>query len=143
MKKILIVEDDEKLALALGTRLKATGYQVFVAHDALMGVTAASKQGPDLIILDIGMPLGGGFSVAERLQNMIHTAGIPIIFLTAYKQPGLKERARELGALAYFEKPYEPQELMSAVQQALTKPFSESHLPPGDHRPGEYRPLRG
>jgi DNA-binding response OmpR family regulator len=140
MKKILIVEDDEKLALAMGTRLKANGYQVLVAHDALMGVTTASKQEPDLVILDIGMPLGGGFSVAERLQNMVHTAGIPLIFITAYKQLGLRERARELGGAAYFEKPYDPQELLAVIERVLT---SGAISPTADDdRPGEYRHFR-
>jgi CheY-like chemotaxis protein len=121
MKKILIVEDDERTAVALGARLKAAGYQPLLAYDALSGVTLAAKHEPDLVLLDIAMPLGGGFSVAERLRNIPATALIPIIFITANRQQGLLERAMEFEAAGFIEKPYDPQELLAMVADILAQ----------------------
>ena len=118
MKKILIVEDDENIAKALSIRLKNTGYEVSVAPDALTGVENAVKKVPDLVLLDISLPAGSGFTVAERIQSLIPHA-TPLIFLTASKKPGLREKAKELGAAAFFQKPYEWDDLLGAIQLAL------------------------
>jgi DNA-binding response OmpR family regulator len=119
MKKILVIEDDRKIALALAVRLKARGYQVLVAGDALAGVGMAFKHEPDLVILDIAMPAGDGFSVAERIQGHATTVGTPTIIITAGRVPAWREKARELGAVAYFEKPFRASDLLAAVEQAL------------------------
>jgi DNA-binding response OmpR family regulator len=118
MKKILIVEDDEKIAKALSIRLKNAGYEVSVAPDALTGVENVVKKVPDLVLLDISLPAGSGFTVAERIQSLIPTA-TPLIFLTASKKPGLRDKAKELGAAAFFQKPYEWDDLLGAIQLAL------------------------
>jgi putative two-component system response regulator len=122
MKKILIVEDDKSIVMALTVRLRAAGYAVIVAFDAIMAVSMALKQHPDLVLLDISMPGGNGFMVAERLQNSALTAGVPMLFLTASKQSGLRERAQEVGAVGFFEKPYEAAELLDAIAKALGEP---------------------
>ncbi|MEY2530639.1 MAG: hypothetical protein QOI96_724 [Verrucomicrobiota bacterium] len=118
MKKILIVEDDENIAKALSIRLKNAGYEVSVAPDALTGVENAVRKVPDLVLLDISLPAGDGFTVAERIQSLIPTA-TPLIFLTASKKPGLRDKAKELGAAAFFQKPYEWDDLLGAIQLAL------------------------
>ena len=118
MKKVLIVEDDRKIALALATRLKGAGYEASIAVDAITGVNLAVKLQPDLIILDISMPAGSGFDVAERVQRLVPKL-MPIIFLTASKQSGLRQRAMGLNAAAFFEKPYKGEELLVAVREAL------------------------
>jgi DNA-binding response OmpR family regulator len=118
MKKILIVEDDRKIALALATRLRGAGYEASIAPDAITGVNLAVKLQPDLIVLDISMPAGSGFDVAERVQNLVPKL-MPIIFLTASKQPGLRAQAMELGAAGFFEKPYKGEELLAAIHAAL------------------------
>lgn len=120
MPKILLVEDDEKIVKALTVRLKSQGYEVVPAFDAVMATAKAIEHHPDLILLDISMPGGNGFTVAERLHDSSITADIPIIFLTASKEPGLRERAKELGAVAFLEKPFEAQELIAVIQHALT-----------------------
>jgi DNA-binding response OmpR family regulator len=119
MKKILVVEDDPKISMALGVRLRAHGYEVIVAFDAMIGLSQAVKQRPDLVILDVSMPAGNGFIVAERIQNLATTAGTPMIFITASKDPAFKTRAEELGAVAFLEKPFESEKILAAVQQAL------------------------
>jgi DNA-binding response OmpR family regulator len=118
MKKILIVEDDPNISKALSIRLKNAGYDVSVAPDAVTAVGAAVKKTPDLVLLDISLPAGDGFTVAERIQALIPTA-TPLIFLTASRKPGLRERAKELGAAAFFQKPYEADDLLGAIQVAL------------------------
>ena len=118
LKKILIIEDDQKVALGLAIRIKAAGFETVIAHDALSGVRSAIKVKPDLVLLDISMPAGNGFIVAERIQKNISTP-IPIIFLTASKRGDFRERASELGAVAFFEKPYDAQELLAVMREAL------------------------
>jgi DNA-binding response OmpR family regulator len=117
-RQILIIEDDRKISMALALRLKSAGYNTAAAYDALAGVNAALKDPPDLVLLDISMPAGDGFTVAERIQKLIPNPP-PIIFLTASKQPGFRQKANELGAAGYFEKPYDGNELLTAIQQAL------------------------
>lgn len=115
-KKILIVEDDQKIALALALRLRAAGYETSTAFDAVGGISEAMRFRPDLVLLDVSLPAGSGFTVAERMRTAM-PAFTPIIFLTASRQPGLQERAQELGAVGYFEKPYEAEALLTAVHQ--------------------------
>lgn len=119
MKKILMVEDDKRIIAALNVRLRARGYDVCAAYDATLAMTQAIANQPDLALLDISMPGGDGFVVAERLRATVATANIPIIFITALKQPGLKERARELGAVAFLEKPFESDDLLAIIDAAL------------------------
>jgi DNA-binding response OmpR family regulator len=117
-KQVLIIEDDQKIAMALSLRLKAAGYAATTAYDALTGLNAAVSKPPALVLLDISMPAGNGFSVAEQIQTLIPTPP-PIIFLTASKKPGFREKAKKLGAAGYFEKPYEAEQLFGAIRQAL------------------------
>ena len=117
-KKVLIVEDDEKLTKALAMRLGAAGFETTIAHDGLAGVRCAVTNKPDLIVLDVSLPAGDGFTVAEQIQTQVHSP-IRIIFMTASKRLDFRERAAQLGAAAFFEKPYEPEALLSAVRQAL------------------------
>ena len=118
MKKILIIEDDAKIAAALAIRLEGAGYSAMTAPDGLAGLKLALENKPDLILMDIWMPVGIGFSVAQRLQSL-GLSGVPIIFITASKIKGLRKTAERLGAVAFFEKPYDSEQLMAAVRKAL------------------------
>ena len=118
MKRILVIEDDRNIALALSFRLKSAGYEATTAWDALTGVDAAVKTPPDLVLLDVCLPISSGFVVAEQIQTLV-PAPIPIIFITASRQPGFRQKAAELGAAGYFEKPYEAEELLAAIQNIL------------------------
>ena len=116
-KKILVVDDEQDMATALKVRLKANGYNVVFASDSVEAFTVAKEENPDLIILDILIPGGGGFVVAERLKQSAATHRIPIIFLTGIQ--GGQERAYKLGASGYLMKPYQPEELMDTIHNAL------------------------
>lgn len=119
MKTVLLIEDDRKITLAVGVRLKAMGYQVVSAMDAVSAVAQARKASPDVVLLDINLPGGDGFVVAERLQKLMQTSATPIIFITASKQPGLKHRAQLMGAAAFLEKPFDATQLADAIEMSL------------------------
>jgi DNA-binding response OmpR family regulator len=118
-KKILIVDDERDIVKALTIRLQFKGYEVVVAYDGAQGVFMAHKENPDLILLDIRMPAGDGFSVAEKLKQSDDTRAIPIIFLTGSPEKNAEGRAMELGARFYIKKPYDPEELLDAIERAL------------------------
>jgi DNA-binding response OmpR family regulator len=118
-KKILIVDDERDIVKVLMIRLQANGYEVVTAFDGAQGVFMAHKEKPDLIILDIRMPAGDGFSVAERLKSSTHTFTIPVIFLTGSPETSAEEKAMALGARFYIKKPYDPEELLDAVKRAI------------------------
>ena len=116
-RKVLVVDDEQDVAKALKIRLKANGYNVVLAFDSVQAFTMANKEKPDLILLDIMIPGGGGFIVAERLKQSTATHHIPIIFLTGI--PGSEERAYKLGASGYVMKPYHPEKLLETINNAL------------------------
>jgi two-component system KDP operon response regulator KdpE len=129
MKKILVIEDDKKIATALAIRLEAVGYQVMTAPDGFSGLKLAIEIIPDLIVMDIWMPVGMGFSVVQRLRSL-GLEGVPIIFITASKLKGLRKTAEKLGAIAFFEKPYVADELLAAVAQGLQKIITQPQNSP-------------
>jgi len=120
-KKILIVDDERDIVKGLMIRLQGAGYEVVTAFDGAQGVFMAHKEKPDLILLDIRMPAGDGFSVAQRLKRSIHTFTIPVIFLTGSPEKNAEEKAMALGARFYVKKPYDPEELLDAIKRALEK----------------------
>lgn len=118
MKTILVAEDDKKFATALTVRLEAAGYHVLSRPDGFRSFLAAAGIRPDLILMDISMPVADGLAVAEELKE-INLQNIPIIFMTASKRTSVKERAKELGAVAFFEKPFSSDALLKKIAQAL------------------------
>ena len=118
-KKILIVDDERDIVKALMIRLQSNGYHVVGAFDGVQGLFMANKEMPDLVIIDIRMPVGDGFSVVERLKQSNRTHRIPIIFLTGSPETNAEERAMGLGGRFYIKKPYDPEELLDAIKRAL------------------------
>jgi DNA-binding response OmpR family regulator len=105
--------------LGLSAKLKANGYDVVSAMDALTAISVAHKETPDLVLLDLGLPAGGGFLTLERMRNLADFASTPIIVLSARDPAGNKERALEGGAVAYFQKPPDNHELLTAIRYAF------------------------
>jgi CheY-like chemotaxis protein len=120
MKTVLLIDDDNVFLLTIGVRLKSMGYVVHAAKDAVSAVSAVRKTSPDVIVLDVSLPAGDGFMVAERLQKLISAAATPIIFVTASERPGLSERAMKLGAVAFLNKPFDATTLADAIESALS-----------------------
>src|ERR1700722_20991999 len=120
MKTILLIDDDNVFLLSIGVRLKSMGYTVHTAKDAASAISVARQTSPDVIVLDVSLPAGDGFLVAERLQTLISSAVTPIIFVTASEKPGLRERAMKLGAVAFLNKPFDATALADAIESALS-----------------------
>ncbi len=127
--KILVVDDDRDIVRALNIRLRQAGYAVANAYDGYEAVHAAHTHRPDLILLDIKLPAGDGFSVLERLQDSVETTHIPVVFLTANPQTANWQRALEMGAVDFIPKPYEGKELLRVVRSALETPEASAVQP--------------
>jgi DNA-binding response OmpR family regulator len=121
-KKILIVDDDPDVLHGMHVRLKANNYDTFLAGDTFSGVAEARKHEPDLILLDLGLPAGGGFVVMERLKMIPTIAIIPIIVVSARDGLGNQKRAFEAGAKAFLQKPVDNAELLAVIRQVLEEP---------------------
>jgi DNA-binding response OmpR family regulator len=128
-KKILVIDDMPNIVTMVKARLEASGYEVIAALDGQQGLAYAYSEKPDLIILDIVMPAGGGYSVYTRLKMSPKTRSVPVIFLTAKDTPEDVARAHKLGAQYYVQKPYKPQMLLGTVKKVL-----ESSVPPQQPR---------
>src|ERR1700688_325569 len=114
--KILVVDDDPDLVRAMRLRLRANNYEVTTAADGYSAIASAQKDRPSLIILDLGLPVGDGFVVLERLQNSDVLAGIPVIVLSARDPQSNEERALKAGAAAFLQKPADNDELMNVTR---------------------------
>jgi len=114
MKKVLILEDDPKIAEALAIRLRAAGYQALIAIDPAFGAMVAATHRPDLIISDIWMPVAQGFTFARRLKSF----GIEKVQSFHHCQPEGRSVGNSdvAGAAGYFEKPYDPHRLMATCR---------------------------
>jgi CheY-like chemotaxis protein len=121
-KKILIVDDNADIRLGMHVRLKANQYETFFAADAFSAVVEARKHRPDVIILDLGLPAGDGFTVMERLSLIPFLAVIPVIVVSARNGLGNQKRAHEAGARAFLQKPVNDYELLAVIRQALGQP---------------------
>jgi CheY-like chemotaxis protein len=120
MKTVLLVDDDDTFLLTIGVRLKSMGYTVCTAKDAVNAISAVRKNNPDIVVLDVSLPAGDGFLVAERLRNLIVSATTPIIFVTASVKAELRERAMKLGAVEFLQKPFDATMLADAIESALS-----------------------
>ena len=122
MPKILLVEDNEMNRDMLSRRLVRKGYDVIIAVDGGEGHSMAQTESPDLILLDMSLPVLDGWEVARRLKGVDETKGIPIIALTAHAMAGDREKALEAGCDDYDTKPIELPRLLGKMQELLGKP---------------------
>ena len=119
MAKILLVEDHEEIWYFLSRRLKRRGFDVVLAHDGQTGVDQARAEGPDVILLDMNLPVMDGWTAAQTLKGDAATAGIPIIALTAHAMSGDREKALQAGCDDYHPKPVDFSKLLSQIDAAL------------------------
>ena len=127
-KKILIVDDDPDVRLGLHVRLKANHYDVVFAADGMASIAEARKHMPDLIILDLGLPAGDGFSVMERLKANDSLALIPVIIVSARNRHANLDLALKAGAIAFLQKPVDNAELLAGIRRALGEPAEPKKL---------------
>lgn len=119
--RILIVDDDPVNHEILGEYLDLAGYQVLHAEDGAKGLEAMEREKPDLVLLDIQMPVMDGFRMMEAIQKGRETRNIPVLFLTSLDRDYLKVKGLELGAEDYITKPFKKAELLSRVKGALLR----------------------
>jgi CheY-like chemotaxis protein len=120
MPKILLVEDNEMNRDMLSRRLQRKGYEVLCAEDGEKGLELARSEAPDLILMDISLPLMGGWEVTRLLKADISTRHIPIVALTAHAWVTDREKAIEAGCDDYDTKPVEFSRLSEKIENLLT-----------------------
>ena len=118
-KKILVVDDDPDVRLGLQLRLNANHYEVICAADGVASIAEARKHMPDLVILDLGLPAGDGFSVLERLKANEQLSSIPVIVLSGRDRVGNKDRALKAGAKTFLQKPMANDKLLAVIRLVL------------------------
>ena len=124
--KILIVDDDVDFLESVKTILEAKPYNVIIANQGNEGLQKARDENPDLILLDVIMPVKDGFTAAEQLKKDPELSKIPVIMLTAFSTKGgetsiPRSRGYTLETEDYIEKPVRPQDLLAAVEKALKR----------------------
>jgi DNA-binding response OmpR family regulator len=125
-KKILVVDDDPDMRLGLQLRLKANNYDVIFAGDGVASIAEARKHMPDLMILDLGLPAGDGFSVLERLKVNEGLSSIPVIVLSGRDRVGNWDRAMKAGAKTFLQKPVANDKLLAVVRLVLAEHHTET-----------------
>jgi CheY-like chemotaxis protein len=119
MTKILLVEDHEEIWDFLSRRLKRRGYDVILAHDGQAGVEKSRSERPDVVLLDMNLPVKDGWTAARELKADPETAQIPLIALTAHALAGDRDKALEAGCDDYHPKPVDFSRLLSQIDAAL------------------------
>lgn len=120
-RTVLIVDDEPEIIQGLTMRLKANGYRVVSAMDGLKAAMIALEERPDVIILDIGMPVIDGHTVAQKLKANAETRMIPIVFLTARTAVSDVIKGAEAGVVRYLTKPFEPETLLQVIDELTRK----------------------
>lgn len=119
MAKILLVEDNEMNRDMLSRRLTKRGYQMIMALDGQQGVDLAREESPDLILMDMSLPVLDGWEAAKRLKSLDETRRIPIIALTAHAMTGDREKAVEAGCNDFDTKPVDLARLLEKIEALL------------------------
>lgn len=123
--RILVVEDDLDMFKALAIRLEANGFEALLAMSVATSLAMVRMERPDLIILDLGLPDGDGYSMMEKLKSIPEASSIPVIVLTARDPEGNQERSYEGGAYDFFQKPVDEDWLLESIKRALAQAVSK------------------
>jgi two-component system, cell cycle response regulator DivK len=118
-KRILVVEDQEDNRQILRDLLGSVGYEMTEAVDGEAGVAAAKAQRPDLILMDIQLPILDGYEATRRIKADPELKRIPVIVVTSYALSGDEAKARAAGCDAYVTKPYSPRQLLAKIREYL------------------------
>jgi CheY-like chemotaxis protein len=120
-KKILIVDDDPGIVRLLALRLEAKDYETVEAYDGLQCLLVAKKEVPDLILLDIKMPLMNGIDAFEEIINLEATKEIPVLFMTAYPTTIITDLVLKMGAKGCISKPFISEDFEQIVDMVVNK----------------------
>ncbi len=117
--RVLLVEDDREIVRALRIRLRAAGFEILVAHDGQAGIDAATQDQPDAIVLDVRMPVMDGLTALAKLREQEATRHIPALFYSATITETAKNKAFDLGARYFLNKPCDANTLAQAIRSAI------------------------
>ena len=120
-EKILVIEDNEQNLYLIRYILEECNYEVFSAMDGKEGIIMAALLRPDLILLDIQLPIMDGYAVARHLRQNPDLEKTPIVAVTSYAMPGDREKTIEAGCTGYIEKPIDPDTFEEQVGKYLSK----------------------
>jgi two-component system cell cycle response regulator DivK len=118
-KKILIVEDTEDNRRILRDLLTIGGYDVIEAHDGVEGIAKASEHRPDLILMDIQMPVMDGYEATRRIKADAEVRAIPVIAVTSHASSGDEKKARKAGCDGYIAKPFSPRRTLAKIREFI------------------------
>lgn len=118
-KRILVADDEDDVKVVVQLFLESKGYEILTAYDGLDALDKARKEHPDLILLDLMMPVLDGFDVCKKLKAHPETASIPVVMLSASAQAESKQRGLEAGAVDYIIKPFQPEALDKLIHEIL------------------------
>lgn len=118
-KKILIADDEEDVKVVVQLFLESKGYDIVTAYDGLDAMDRAREEKPDLIILDVMMPIIDGFEVCKKLKEDPDLKDIPVVMLSASSHAESKQRGIEVGAVEYIVKPFDPEKLQAIIEGIL------------------------
>jgi two-component system cell cycle response regulator DivK len=121
MPTILIVEDNDMNRDMLARRLMRRGYDVLVAADGQQGVTAARESRPDLVLMDLGLPVMDGWEATRRIKGDVDISMIPVVALTAHAMAGDEQRAFDAGCDAFDTKPVDLDRLLGTIESLLAR----------------------
>lgn len=121
MAKVLLVEDNEMNRDMLARRLQRRGYEMVIAVDGEQGMAMAQREAPDLILMDMSLPVLDGWEATRQLKAAPDTRGIPVIALTAHAMAGDRDKAIEAGCDDYDTKPIELPRLLAKMEALLNK----------------------
>lgn len=121
MTRVLLVEDNEVNGKMLARRLSKRGYDVSIARDGAEGIAAARAERPDIILMDMSLPVMHGWDATRELKGGPRTSGIPIIALTAHAMSGDREKALEAGCDDFDTKPYDLPRLLGKMETLLDR----------------------
>ena len=124
MQKILLIEDERLHRITAAKILSESGYRVITAEDSCQGFEFALEYKPSVIILDLGLPAGGGLMVLKRMKNSVYTRDIPVIVLTAMQNQKYKSEVLDVGVEAFLEKPCPENILLPTIQEILKKTYT-------------------
>jgi two-component system, cell cycle response regulator DivK len=118
-KRILVVEDQEDNRRIMRDLLISAGYELIEAADGEAGVRLAETERPDLILMDIQLPVLDGYEATRRIKQNPDLRGIPIVVVTSYALSGDDVKAMQAGSDAYVAKPFSPRELLATIRKFL------------------------
>jgi two-component system, cell cycle response regulator DivK len=119
--RILVVEDQEDNRQILRDLLASAGYDMVEAHDGEQALTAVVEHKPDLILMDIQLPIMDGYEATRRIKAMPEFKNVPILVVTSYALSGDEGKALDAGCDAYVTKPYSPRALLAKIREYMPK----------------------